>query len=204
MTKYVIEAQNTYSKGHEQMNKRPYLVIYDSNDYILGFPTTTKNKKSKQYPSHKNPTINTRDGLSEVMIDQLQLIYKKYFTQTNKFLIQNSEYMVVIESFINQIIKNRKNPKRQDENCPNFFDVIHFTHNIPEFLHFSEWLVISTKHFNIYTKMCFIIPNDTLDLAYLHSIDWETREVRIINKKYYTNDDIQTLKEKIRNHLIGN
>ena len=51
MIKYVIEAQNIYSKGHEQMNKRPYLVIYDSNDYILGFPTTTKNKKSKQYPS---------------------------------------------------------------------------------------------------------------------------------------------------------
>lgn len=111
MIKYVIEAQNIYSKGHEQMNKRPYLVIYDSNNYILGFPTTTKNKKSKQYPSHKNPTINTRDGLSEVMIDQLQLIYKKYFTQTNKFLIQNSEYMAVIESFINQIIKDRKNPK---------------------------------------------------------------------------------------------
>ena len=204
MIKYVIEAQNIYSKGHEQMNKRPYLVIYDSNNYILGFPTTTKNKKSKQYPSHKNPTINTREGLSEVMIDQLQLIYKKYFTQTNKFLIQNSEYMAVIESFINQIIKDRKNPKRQDENCPNFFDIIHFTHNIPEFLQINEWLVISPKHFNIYTKMCFIIPNDTLDLAYLHSIDWEIRQVRIIHKKYYTNDDIQRLKEKIRNHLIGN
>ena len=85
MIKYVIEAQNIYSIGHEQMNKRPYLVIYDSNDYILGFPTTTKYKISKTYPSHKNPKINTRDGLSEVMIDQLQLIYKKYFTQTHKF-----------------------------------------------------------------------------------------------------------------------
>lgn len=52
--------------------------------------------------------------------------------------------------------------------------------------------------------MCFIIPNDTLDLAYLHSIDWEIRQVGIIHKKYYTNDDIQRLKEKIRNHLIGN
>lgn len=47
MIKYVIEAQNIYSKGHEQMNKRPYLVIYDSNDYILGFPTTTKRTKNQ-------------------------------------------------------------------------------------------------------------------------------------------------------------
>ena len=102
MIKYIIEAQNIYSKGHEQMNKRPYLVIYDSKDYILGFPTTTKYKTSKTYPSHKNPKINTRDSLSEVMIDQLQLIYKKNFTNNPKFLIQNSEYKAVIESFINQ------------------------------------------------------------------------------------------------------
>ena len=45
MSKYIQEMQNKYSLGHEQMKKRPYLVVYDSDDYVLGFPLTTKNKK---------------------------------------------------------------------------------------------------------------------------------------------------------------
>ena len=176
MIKYIIEAQNIYSKGHEQMNKRPYLVIYDSKDYILGFPTTTKYKTSKTYPSHKNPKINTRDSLSEVMIDQLQLIYKKNFTNNPKFLIQNSEYKAVIESFINQIINNKN--IGGNRNYPSFYDIVYFTHNIPDFLNISKWLVISSKHFNAYTGMCFIIPNNSLDLAYIHSINLYKLEVQ--------------------------
>ncbi len=136
------------------------------------------------------------------MIDQLQLIYKKYFTQTHKFFIQNSEYDAVIESFINQIISNKN--ISGNINCPSFYNIIYFAHNVPEFLSIDKWLVISSKHFNAYTGMCFIIPNDNLDLAYLHSIDWKARQVKIIDKKYYTNDDIQTLKDSIKNHLMGN
>ena len=30
MSKYIQEMQNKYSRGHEQMEKRPYLVVYDS------------------------------------------------------------------------------------------------------------------------------------------------------------------------------
>ena len=83
MSKYIQEMQNKYSRGHEQMEKRPYLVVYDSDDYVLGFPLTTKNKKTKPYPSHKNPTVSVdkiSDIISEVMIDQLQFIYKNDFT----------------------------------------------------------------------------------------------------------------------------
>ena len=204
MIKYIQKMQNIYSMGHEQGNKRPYLIVYESNNYILGFPLTTKSKKLKPYPSHKNPLINRDNINGEIMIDQLQLINKKDFTKTPSNLLSDTEYKIVIESFVNQIIKDRKNPIKEDENCPNIYDIIYFTHNIPEFLSIDKWLVISSKHFNIYAKMCFIIPNDNLDLAYLHSIDWKARQVKIIDKKYYTNDDIQILKESIKNHLMGN
>lgn len=93
--------QNTYSMGHEQGNKRPYLIVYESNNYILGFPLTTKNKKLKPYPSHKNPLINRDNINGEIMIDQLQLINKKDFTKIPSNLLSDTEYKIVIESFVN-------------------------------------------------------------------------------------------------------
>lgn len=200
MIKNIIEAQNYNFKGHEQSSKRPYLIVYDSSDYILGFPTTTKQKIKKSYPSHKNPIINTREARSEVMIDQLQLIYKKYFINSTKFLIQDFEYKSVIESFINQIIGDKN--IEGNGNCPSFYDIIYFTHNIPEFSNIDKWLVVSSKHFNAYTGMCFIIPMTSLNLAYIHSIDWKVRQVNIIDKKIYTANYIQTLKESIKNLLM--
>lgn len=197
MKKFIQEMQNLYSKGHEQGNKRPYLIVYDGNSYILGFPTTTKQKMQKSYPSHKNPIIN---GGSEVMIDQLQLIYKKGFTTRPPNLLSIIEYETVIKNFTNQIISDKNIDGNR--NCPSFYDIIYFTHNISEFSNIDKWLVVSSKHFNACAGMCFIIPVTSLNLAYLHSIDWKARQVEIIDKKQYNGKDIQKLKEAINNHLI--
>lgn len=61
-----IRAKNLYGKGHEQQNERPYVVIYEDTNYCLAFPTTTKNKREKEYPSHKNFKLLDE---SEIMID---------------------------------------------------------------------------------------------------------------------------------------
>ncbi|WP_259458537.1 hypothetical protein [Helicobacter pylori] len=53
-----IYYKNRYNKGHEQREERPYFVIYENKDFFLAFPQTTKNKKGKKYPSHKNNIIN--------------------------------------------------------------------------------------------------------------------------------------------------
>ena len=154
MAKYAQEMQNRYSCGHEQMEKRPYLIVYESNDYILGFPLTSRAKQLKSYPSHTNARLSTNKLDGEVMLDQLQFIHKADFT-----------------------------------NLP----------NIPEFLHINKWLVVSSKHFNAYAKMCFIIPySNDLDFGYLHSIDWEARGVNIINKLKYAEQDIQALQQAIK------
>lgn len=57
MPKYTQEMQNQHSRGHEQRYKRPYLVVYEGETYVLGFPLTTKGKQPKSYPSHTNPII---------------------------------------------------------------------------------------------------------------------------------------------------
>ena len=199
MSKYAQEMQNQYSCGHEQMEKRPYLVTYEDNDYILGFPFTTQ--ISKHRSSHKNPTINVGNLNGEVMIDQLQFIYKINFTHLPSTQISNADYQKVISSFISQIIKAKEDPYKDEPNCPSFCDIINFTHNIPQFSSIDKWLVVSSKHFNVYAKMCFIVPyNDKkLDFAYLHSIDWQARKVQILGNTNYTNQTIQTLQQDIRN-----
>ncbi|MFP6161124.1 hypothetical protein ACLGBN_06005 [Helicobacter pylori] len=53
-----IYYKNRYNKGHGQREERPYFVIYENKDFFLAFPQTTKNKKGKKYPSHKNHIIN--------------------------------------------------------------------------------------------------------------------------------------------------
>lgn len=119
------------------------------------------------------------------MIDQLQLIYKKDFTNLPKTILPDDDYQGVIDSFISQIIKAKEKPNKDEPKCPEFCDIIKFTHNIPQFLGIEKWLVVSSKHFNTYSKMCFIVPyNDTnLDFAYLHSIDWQARDISIIGNK---------------------
>lgn len=209
MSKYIQEMQNKYSRGHEQMEKRPYLVVYDSDDYVLGFPLTTKNKKTKPYPSHKNPTVSVdkiSDIISEVMIDQLQFIYKNDFTNLSKTLLLDADYQAVIESFVSQIIKSNENPNKDEPSCPNFCNIISFTHNIPQFSSINKWLVVSSKHFNVYAKMCFIVPYNIkeLNFAYLHSIDWQARNINIENKIGQTNpkiEKIQHIQESLQRTL---
>ena len=198
MSKYTQEMQNQYSCGHEQMEKRPYLVVYENDDYILGFPLTTKVKKSKSYPSHTNPhlSIDKLDG--EVMIDQLQFIYKKNFTNLPKVSVPDADYQTVIESFISQIIKANENPNKDEPNCPSFYDIISLTHNIPDLSHIDRWLVVSSKHFNVYARMCFIVPYESLDFAYLHSIDWQARNITIIGNMDYTDKDILALQQAVQ------
>ena len=199
MAKYTQEMQNRYSCGHEQMEKRPYLVVYESNDYILGFPLTSRAKQLKSYPSHTNSQLSTDKLDGEVMLDQLQFIHKADFTNLPKTSVPDTDYQAIIDSLVSQIIKAKENPKKDVLNCPNFCDIISLTHNIPEFLQINKWLVVSSKHFNAYAKMCFIIPySNDLDFGYLHSIDWEARGVNIINKLKYAEQDIQALQQAIK------
>lgn len=198
MEKYTQEMQNQHSCGHEQRDKRPYFVVYESDDYVLAFPLTTKNKQTKSYPSHTNPSISIDKLDGEVMIDQLQFIYKKDFTNIPKTTLSDDDYQGVIVSFISQIIKARENPNKDEPNCPSFCDIIKFTHNIPQFLEIEKWLVVSSKHFNTYSKMCFIVPYNDTDFAYLHSIDWQARDINIIGNMPYKPQDIQTLQQAIK------
>ncbi|WP_432632359.1 hypothetical protein [Brachyspira sp.] len=133
-------------------------------------------------------------------IDQLQLIYKKDFTKPASNWLSDFEYNSIIKSFVNQIIGN--NTIGFNKNCPSFFDIIYFNHNIPEFYNIDKWLVVSSKYFNAHSGKCFIVPNDSLDFAYLHSIDWKERQVKIKSKIIYTNADIQKVKIKVQNQLI--
>lgn len=211
MTKYIQEIQNKHSCGHEQREKRPYLVIYENNirfvggggggAYVLGFPLTTKNKQTKSYPSHTNPQLSIDKLDGEVMLDQLQFIYKKDFTNLPKISVSNTDYQVIIDSFVSQIIKARENPNKNEPNCPSFCDIISFAHNIPEFSNINKWLVVSSKHFNVYAKMCFIAPykDKNLDFAFLHSIDWQARDIKIQDKLKYTKQHIQALQQAIKN-----
>lgn len=198
MSKYIQEMQNKYSCGHEQREKRPYLVVYENNDYILGFPFTTQILKHRS--SHKNPTISVGNLNGQVMIDQLQFIYKIDFTHLLPTQISNIDYQKVISSFISQIIKANENPNKDEPNCPSFYDIISFAHNIPKLSNINKWLVVSSKHFNVYATMCFIVPYDdaNLDFSYLHSIDWKSRKVQILGNANYTNQTIQTLQQDIR------
>ncbi len=78
-----IYYKNRYNKGHEQREKRPYFVIYEGKDFFLAFPQTTKNKKGKKYPSHKNYIISEENETIEVMIDQLQVVPKVQVLENN-------------------------------------------------------------------------------------------------------------------------
>ncbi|WP_240443267.1 type II toxin-antitoxin system PemK/MazF family toxin [Helicobacter pylori] len=79
-----IYYKNRYNKGHEQREKRPYFVIYEGKDFFLAFPQTTKNKKGKKYPSHKNYIISEENEAIEIMIDQLQVVPKVQVLENNR------------------------------------------------------------------------------------------------------------------------
>ena len=134
------------------------------------------------------------------MLDQLQFITKKDFTNVPKTFVSSADYQVVIDSFIRQIIKPNEIPKKAKPNCPSFYDIISFTHNIPEFSSINKWLVVSSRHFNAYAKMCFIIPYDTtnLDVSFLHSIDWQARDIKIRDNRTYALKDILALQQAIK------
>lgn len=194
---------NPYSIGHEQHNKRPYLIVHEGYDYILGFPTTTKLKSYKKYLSHINPKITSGLGFTvEVMIDQLQLINFDNFTPRTGNVIQDCQYDTVIDSFISQIIKPEEKVKKQIKGCPSFYDVISFYHNIPQFHNIDKWLVVSSKHFNITSGICFIVPSDSFNFSYMHSIDWQAREFSICGNLAYEETDILNLQDKIKQTLI--
>ncbi len=55
----------------------------DSIIFFLSFPQTTKNKKGKKYPSHKNYIINEENEEIEIMIDQLQVATKAQILENN-------------------------------------------------------------------------------------------------------------------------
>lgn len=134
----------------------------------------------------------------EIMIDQLQFIYKKDFSKLPPNPLPSTDYKAVIYRFISQIIKANENPNKDEPNCPSFCDIIKFTHNIPQFLGIEKWLVVSSKHFNTHSKMCFIVPYNDTDFAYLHSIDWQARDINIIGNLRYKSQDIHTLQQAIK------
>ena len=106
-----------------------------------------------------------------------------------------------IWQFNKEIVDNTYD--RNKINCPNFCDIIYFIHNIPKIRNINEWLVLSSNYFNAHSGKCFIIPNDSLDFNYLHSIDWKARQVLIHKKLLYTNNDILNYQETIRKLMIG-
>lgn len=132
------------------------------------------------------------------MIDQLQFIYKKDFSKLPPNPLPSTDYRAVIDSFVSRIIKPNENPNKDEPNCPSFCDIIKFTHNIPQFLGIEKWLVVSSKHFNTHSKMCFIVPYNDTDFAYLHSIDWQARDISIIGNMPYKPQDIHTLQQAIK------
>lgn len=203
---FIQYAKNIYFKGQEQTYKRPYLVVFQANSYILGFPLTTKSKLKKTYPSHQNPLITTQtsQGLqsNEVMIDQLTLIplqNLKNNPQPCSLPIPN-EYPIVIDSFVQQLTTPNTNFTNQNHKCPNFFDTISFIHTNPILNNATEYCVVSSSHFNVFTTMCLIAPiqNNGLNLDYLHCISWKARKVQILGNTNYINQTIQTLQQDIR------
>ncbi len=101
-----IHYQNKYSKGHEQQKRRPYFVIYESKDFFLAFPQTTKDKQDKEYPSHKNYTINDDEKI-EIMIDQLQVIPKTQALKGN--IMETSLSIALQKASISKLVSGHRN-----------------------------------------------------------------------------------------------
>lgn len=80
MSKYIQEMQNKYSRGHEQMEKRPYLVVYDSKElnfaYLHSIDWQARNINIENKIGQTNPKIEKIQQIQE----SLQRVLKNKFS----------------------------------------------------------------------------------------------------------------------------
>lgn len=204
-----IQAKNLYGKGHEQRNERPYAVIYESNNYCLAFPKTTKDKRNKEYPSHKNFKLPDEN---EIMIDQLTIILNTsiiasdlsdFQTQLQQLKYGDTKIDLVAEHFCQYAILQNKKSKQTFQ--VQFGDIVQFKHSHPLLINQQYFIVLSNEIFH-QSKMCCIAPynkeDENIDYSLLHCIDFEAREiVKIDDKECLKKDKIVS---EIKTLLLGN
>ncbi|EOG2575776.1 hypothetical protein ACK8XC_000737 [Campylobacter upsaliensis] len=204
-----IQAKNLYGKGHEQRNERPYAIVYESKNYCLAFPKTTKDKRSRRYPSHKNFKLPDEN---EIMIDQLTIILNTniiasdlsdFQTQLQQLRYGNTEIDSVIDSFCQYVIL--QNEKSNQTFQVQFGDIIGFKHSHPLLINQQYFIVLSNEIFH-QSKMCCIAPynkeDEDIDYSLLHCIDFEAREiVKNDNKECLKKDKIAS---EIKTLFLGN
>lgn len=196
-----IQAKNLYGKGHEQRNERPYAIVYESKNYCLAFPKTTKDKRNRRYPSHKNFKLPDEN---EIMIDQLTIILNKDIitdnslskikTQLQQLKYGNAEIDSVIDHFCQNVIL--QNEESEQTFQVQFGDIIELKHSHPLLINQQYFIVLSSGVFH-QSKMCCIAPynreNGNINYSLLHCIDFEERKiVKIDNKECLKKDKIIT------------
>ncbi len=210
-----VQAKNLYGKGHEQQNVRPYVVIYESKDYCLALPTTTKDKISKKYPSHKNFELPCSQ---EIMIDQLTIILNKNIITNNsndfqtqlqqikyKLKYSDTEIGSVIEHFCQYVISKNQNEKSTQTFQVQFGDIIELEHSHPLLKDQQYFIVLSNEIFH-QSNMCCIAPynqeNKKIDYSLLHCVDFEARKiVKNATKECFKKDKII---DEIKTLFLGN
>ncbi len=180
-----IYYKNRHNKGHEQREKRPYFVIYENKDFFLSFPQTTKNKKGKKYPSHKNYIINEENEEIEIMIDQLQIVSKAQALENNtmgrslalalqKASIPRPESVhraLLINHFLEQVILQNQSDENKNIKTIAFGSVIKLNpHNRNPLLKpYSAFIALSCTQFH-YSGMRLVATyeNDSIIFELLH------------------------------------
>lgn len=204
-----IRAKNLYGKGHEQQKKRPYAVVYESKNYCLAFPKTTKDKRDKEYPSHKNFKLPDEN---EIMIDQLTIILNTniiasdlsdFQTQLQQLKYGDTKIDLVVKHFCQYVILQNKKSKQTFQ--VQFGDIIGFKHSHPLLINQQYFIVLSNEIFH-QSKMCCIAPynkeDENIDYSLLHCIDFEAREiVKIDDKECLKKDKIVS---EIKTLFLGN
>ena len=185
-----IQAKNLYGKGHEQRNERPYAIVYESKNYCLAFPKTTKDKRNKEYPFHKNFKLPDEN---EIMIDQLTIILNTsiiasdlsdFQTQLQQLKYGDTKIDLVAEHFCQYAILQNKKSKQTFQ--VQFGDIVQFKHSHPLLINQQYFIVLSNEIFH-QSKMCCIAPynkeDENIDYSLLHCIDFEAREIVKIDDK---------------------
>lgn len=204
-----IQAKNLYGKGHEQRNERPYAIVYESKNYCLAFPKTTKDKRNKEYPSHKNFKLPYEN---EIMIDQLTIILNTsiiasdlsdFQTQLQQLKYGDTKIDLVAEHFCQYAILQNKKSKQTFQ--VQFGDIVQFKHSHPLLINQQYFIVLSNEIFH-QSKMCCIAPynkeDENIDYSLLHCIDFEAREiVKIDDKECLKKDKIVS---EIKTLFLGN
>ncbi len=180
-----IYYKNRHNKGHEQREKRPYFVIYEGKDFFLAFPQTTKNKKGKKYPSHKNYIINEENEEIEIMIDQLQVVPKAQVLENNTMgrslalALQKASIprpasahrAPLINHFLEQVILQNQSDENKNIKTIAFGGVIKLNpHNRNPLLKpYSTFIALSCAQFH-YSGMRLVAPyeNDSIIFELLH------------------------------------